>query len=617
MCGIIGEISENINVEKFIEMRDTLIHRGPDDEGIYLDDSKKVIFGHRRLSIIDLSILGKQPMTNEDGTVWITFNGEIYNFKELRIELKQLNHVFRSQSDTEVIIHGYEEWGIRIVEKLRGMFAFGIWDKKASRLFLARDRIGIKPLYYYYHKNRFIFASELKAIIKDESIKRELNPKAVECYFYKGYIPSPYSIWQNISKLPPGHYLIFENDNINIQKYWDLTIDNKEYSEEDIISQIEKLLMESINLRLISDVPLGILLSGGIDSSTILALASLIKEDLLSFSIGFEPMKFSELKYAKRVAEHLKVKNIRKKLSKSNLDANLNKIIYYYDEPFSISSVFPTFLLMQMASKRLKVVLSGDGGDELFAGYKWYSIYEKYRKYSFLHFLPNFILKLIDYIPENNNKKLRYIKKRLKILSSTNFKRYSLISDTYFPIEDFNKLFNKNYLRLLSKVDFLQEHFISGINNIKEIMMLDIKTFLVDHILVKIDRASMANSLEVRVPFLDHALINYILSLKYSLIYKNHEKKYLLKKIAKKYLPYEIITKPKKGFSAPIEELGFLDKYLYILNKSKACEDGILNSDYIRQLRNNVKNNKLKIWSLIIFELWYLKWKKGIDVIFQ
>lgn len=611
MCGIIGIISsKKINMDKLIRMRDTLIHRGPDDEGIYLNTEKNVALGHRRLSIIDLSKSGKQPMSNEDGTIWITLNGEIYNYKEIKEVLLKFGHKFHSLTDTEVIIHGYEEWGIKILEHLRGMFAFGIWDENKKELILVRDRLGIKPLYYYYDNEKFIFASEIKGIVEDETIPRKINPQALKYYLKYTYIPAPYSIWENIYKLTPAHYLILKNNKITVKKYWNFKLSNRKVKDKILIKNIEKILKESVEYRFVSDVPVGILLSGGLDSSIITALGSEIKKELLSFSIGFELEEYSELKYARIVSNKFKTKSIEKILDSRKMKSLLDKILYYYDEPLGVSSVFPTFLLMEAASQCVKVTLSGDGGDEVFAGYTWYYDYIKNQKYYFHSslFKPLYYL-TSKFFGKINNKILKIVFKKLKYFSLNEFDRYRMLTTPRFEESEIKNLFNNNFLINCKNDNILLNYAKKGLRNIKDLQIFDMNTFLVDSILVKVDRASMAHSLEVRVPFLDHLLIEYIMTLSPNIIFKNYEKKHILKKFANKLLPYQIIYRKKKGFSAPIQILGIIDDNLHVLRNPHTVKDGILNIKAINKLIQNKEENYAKLWLLILFELWYRKWK--------
>jgi len=611
MCGIIGEISiEKIDIEKFIEMRDELKHRGPDDAGLYVNEKGNVALGHRRLSIIDLTSSGRQPMTNEDNNLWLTFNGEIYNYRELREELIK-SHEFKSKTDSEVIIHAYEQWGVDSLKKLRGMFAFAIWDKKTNKLFLTRDRIGIKPLYYYFDNNKFIFSSELKSIIKDKKIRRKINPTALKYYFTYRYIPSPYSIWQGIYKLPPAHYLIYENNKYSIKRYWDLKLENKAPNVNLIVEDIQKLLENSINNHLISDVPVGVLLSGGLDSSIITAIGSKVKEDLLSFSIGFEPQKYSELQYSRMVSNKFKTKNTEKILSASKIPHLLDQILYYYDEPLGDSSVFPTFFLMETVSKEVKVTLSGDGGDEIFAGYNWYSDFDVYERFEVFSWIFKTAYSVISKLSDKfDNELLKILKYRLKRFSVDGLERYRMIMAPRFEESEIKELFSNRYYEKIDVDNIIENYAKNDPMNVKDLQLLDLHTFLVDDILVKVDRASMANSLEVRVPFLDHHVVEYVMSLDSKVLFKNKEKKYLLKKIATSLLPTDITYRKKKGFSAPIDKLGLIDDNIHVLNDPYSVKDGVLKQGFIDKLihcRNST--DRAKLWLLILFELWYRKWR--------
>ncbi len=614
MCGIIGEIStEKIDTEKFIQMRDELTHRGPDDAGLYINQEGNVALGHRRLSIIDLTSSGREPMSDEDDSVWLTFNGEIYNHRELREELIKKGHRFKSRTDAEVIIHSYQEWGIDSLKKLRGMFAFAIWDEKTNRLFLARDRIGIKPLYYYAGDKRFVFSSELKGIIKDVNIERRINPTALRYYLIYRYIPAPYSIWQGIYKLLPAHYLIYEQNQYTVKKYWDIEVDNNTPEPGSIIKNIEKLLEDCIDHHLISDVPVGVLLSGGLDSSIVTAMGSKLKENLLTYSIGFEPEEYSELQYARMVNSKFRTKSTERILSSIDMPRLLEKILYHYDEPLGDSSVFPTFLLMETVSKEVKVALSGDGGDETFAGYNWYSDYDNYRKFDSLSRIFKAAYSMVSKLSDNwNNKRLMGLKNRLKLCSAHGLERYRLIMSPRFEENEIKELFSSDYYEQTNTDNILEEYAGNNPMTVKELQRLDLRTFLVDDILVKVDRASMANSLEVRVPFLDHYIVEYVMSLDSKVIFNKRVKKYLLKKMATSLLPPEIINRSKKGFSAPIDELGVIEDHINVLKDSYAVKDGILQKEFIDKfIHSNDIYVRAKLWLLILFELWYRKWRVG------
>lgn len=612
MCGIIGEISiERIDIENFVQMRDELKHRGPDDAGLYVNEKGNVALGHRRLSIIDLTSSGRQPMTNEDNNLWLTFNGEIYNYRELREELIKRGHEFRSKTDSEVIIHGYEQWGVNFLEKLRGMFAFAIWEEKTNKLFLARDRIGIKPLYYYFDNNRFIFSSEIKGIIKDKKIERKINPTALKYYFIYRYIPAPYSIWENVYKLPPAHYLIYEKNEYSINRYWDLKLENNATDESLIAKDIQELLENSINYHLISDVPVGVLLSGGLDSSTITAIGSKLKKNLSTYSIGFEPQEYSELQYSRLVATKFKTKNTEKILSSSEIPHLLERILYYYDEPLGDSSIFPTFLLMETVSKEVKVALSGDGGDEIFAGYNWYSDFDFYRRFEIFSRIFKKAYSVTSNISDNFDIKLfDILKYRLRPFLTERLERYRVIMAPRFEESEIEKLFNRDYYEKINTDNVIEKYTKNDLISVKDLQFLDLHTFLVDDILVKVDRASMANSLEVRVPFLDHHIVEYVMSLAPEVIFKNKEKKYLLKIIATALLPPDIIHRKKKGFSAPLDKLGLIDDNIHVLKNSYAVKDGILKQRFIDKLIHlRSATDRAKLWLLILFELWYRKWR--------
>ena len=490
------------------------------------------------------------------------------------------------------------------------MFAFGIWDDRKKVLFLARDRIGIKPLYYYKGEDKFIFASELKAIVEDKTIPRKINPTALMYFLMNTYIPSPYSIWENIYKLPPGHYLIFNKNHFKIRKYWNLKLMDKKVDERIYINKIRDLLKKSIEYRFISDVPVGILLSGGLDSSTITAIGSKIKKELSTFSIGFEPEEYSELKYARIVAEKFKTRSIEKVLNLQRMKGLMDKVLYHYDEPLGVSSIFPTLLLMETASKNVKVSISGDGGDEVFAGYIYYSEFLNYNRFNFLYGVSKLIFSILSKIFKSpENRFLKIFMRKLKHLSFNEFDRYRSLITPRFERSELKSLFCKDFLEKCKEEDLFKNYAKNGLKNIKDLQYFDIKTFLVDSILVKVDRASMAYSLEVRVPLLDHILLEYVFSLNKRIIFKNHEKKYILKKISKNILPYEIIHRKKKGFSAPLVDLGFFDEYLYVLKDPFMVRDNILNKKYIDKLIHSKYIDYAKLWLLILFELWYRKWK--------
>ncbi len=609
MCGIIGEVARDpLNVRTFQQMRDELSHRGPDGEGLYLNDSETVALGHRRLSIIDLSSAGDQPMPNEDESIWLVFNGEIYNYKDLRSQLEDAGHDFRSETDSEVIVHGYEEWGTNCVERLRGMFAFGIWDESRDRLFLARDRLGIKPLYYFQCDGRFIFASELKGILSDKSIDRNIDPVGLRHYLRYRYISAPYTIWENIRKLKPGCTLVFENGESTIEQYWnpyDYVDDGG--NEEVALREIERRLEDAVESHLTSDVPIGVLLSGGLDSSIVSALASRVSNGLSAFSLGFDTDSDDELSHAAKVAETFDLNHHTENLSATGLDELLDEILYYYDEPLSDSSVFPTYLLMQEVSDNVKVALSGDGGDEIFAGYTWYETYLQYQRLRPMDQILGIIGQTtFDLGKRLDSSLLNAVSRRFLPFSRSRIDRYQQIMHPPFDDDELDGLLTDEYV--VANPDDVPARHCNGELDVKDMQLLDMNTFMVDDILTKVDRASMAHSLEVRVPLLDHKLAQYMLSLDSNLVYKNGEKKHLLKKIGRNVLPSSIIDREKSGFGAPLSELGFVDRYKHILHDSEAARDGVFDSEEL----SNVADSGIayhKLVRLILFELWYRRWK--------
>ncbi len=622
MCGIAGILDIKRPPEKgsLQSMINVMSHRGPDGEGVYINGP--VALGHRRLSIIDLDT-GAQPMSNEDGSIWITYNGEIYNFKNLRQDLQNKGHRFKTKSDTETIIHAYEEYGYDCVKKLRGMFSFGIWDAKKTCLFLARDRLGKKPLYYYYDDHRFVFASEIKAIISDRNIKRDIDLSAVSDYFTYQYIPFPKTIFQHIYKLPPGHYMNVRPAgsssvlSIHTSQYWDVHY-KPEYnrSENEWVEGLREKLAESVKMRLISDVPLGAFLSGGMDSSSIVALMTKCSGGpVKTFSIGFDDKNYNELKYARRVAEHFKSDH-HEMIVKPDAVEVLPKLAWEFDEPFADSSAIPTYYVSKMARECITVVLSGDGGDETFAGYSRYAGAFNYKK---IDILPPSVKKAVfggvsSVMPQGMKGK-----GLLRHLSESEFKRYagmitqdepgyleSLLSgDAKKKVEpDNNYLFFKQFFDRYPDNDYLSK-----------IQYLDTKTYLAEDILTKVDRASMLCSLETRAPLLDHELIEFSAKIPHNLKLNNGTKKYIFKKAMEDSLPAEILNREKMGFSMPLSSWfkGDLSSYSRDILLDRKCIDrGLFSKKGIEALLNSHRKKgrdlSPKIWALLFFEHWCRNW---------
>jgi len=593
MCGIAGIFSKNkaVKEQECRKILDSIKHRGPDGQGCYIYNN--IFLGHNRLSIQDLSENGKQPMWDKDGKIGIVFNGEIYNFSEIKKELNE--YEFKSKTDTEVIIYAYKKWGLKkAIDKFNGMFSFCIYDKRINKAFLVRDRIGIKPLVYYQDSENIIFASELKAILKSSIINKVINKKSLADFFVYRYVASPRTIFNNIYKLEAGHFLELNLTDFTLKNncYWELKPIKQNYTEEEVLKRINNLIKDSIKLRLISDTPVGSFLSGGIDSSLITSLMRKEK-DIEAFSIDLRPTKYSEIKFARHLAENNNIRLKSKKVEKKIFRKNFDNILSYYDEPFADSSLVPTFLLCKtVADHGYKCVLSGDGADELFYGYKWYQIFNKLYKMKYLRHLPLSTLKLIDSITNIN---------LFSLLKSEGSEIYRKIMFDRYDIEEVNKLFNLN-LELNNDYMYKEKMNNKKITS-KNINYLDLKSFLVDDILYKVDIASMANSLEVRVPFLDHRLVELVFSLKLKLLYKNKDKKYLLKKIASKYIPEKNINRKKKGFSAPTAEWINQNAYNELL-QGNVVKHSLISKNKMTSFLKNEKSQG-KLWQMLVFEKWF------------
>lgn len=604
MCGIFGFIGPGFEYLPS-EITSLLSHRGPDAFGTYQDKHNEVFFAHNRLSIIDLSTFGQQPMCNENKTIWLTYNGEIYNFAEIREKLIKRGHIFRSQTDSEVIIHAYEEWDTECLNRFNGMFAFGLWDKNKKQLFLVRDRLGIKPLYYAQLSKGFAFASEPKSIISLPFYNKKIHYPALLSYLIYRYIAEDNSIWEGIKKLKPGHYALynFEKKKFAITQYWQIPIHQKKWSEHNAIDRLEELLSSSVRYRLIGDVPMGIFLSGGIDSSSITLEASKFSPQIKTFCIGFKDTARSELKDARLVADLLATTHYEDVISTENFIPILKKIFYYFDEPLGDSSIIPTYLLCREAKKYVTVALSGDGADELFGGYNWYTLFKKYRPFGFLsallgplsHFLP-----ITGFFSHFTHPKWN------------EFHLYRSLTSPRFEITEIKKLFpsipeddypiTENYL--------LKTYHKTELEPIKRWQYIDALTFMTDDILVKIDRTAMANSLEVRVPFLDHRMVEFSFSLPDDLCLKNSQKKYLLKKYLGDKIPKFILNKPKQGFSCPVSKFWPHNKMIKSVNIGRLLKNGILSRDAWKELEqnSNIPQWQAKIFLIAMLEGWCEKW---------
>ena len=584
-----------------------IAHRGPDDEGFYCDG--EVGLGMRRLSIIDLHS-GRQPVRNEDGSVWVVFNGEIYNFQELRQQLESRGHAFITRTDTEVIVHLYEEYGRRCVEHLRGMFAFALWDGRRKLLLLARDRIGIKPLYFAEAGGRILFASELKSILQLPDVERELNWSAVSHLFTFLTTPPAESIIEGVHKLEPGHLLTAGPGRAPvIERYWSLEF-TPEYGRDEgyFVDRVRELLAESVQLHMMSDVPVGAFLSGGIDSSAIVATAAkLSPHPLQTFSIGFKEPDYNELGHAGVVAAQCGTDHHELTLGPDALD-QMEDLAWHLDEPFGDSSAIPTYMVSKLASQKVKVVLSGDGGDELFGGYGKYVVEQRERRARFLPAAARGLLGRIGRAIPDGTRGRNFLRHH----SLPAAQRY-LDASTLFRHDEMQKLFLPEFSTLLAPFDPWRSkaaYLESGGNWLSSLQELDINNYLPLDILTKVDRMSMAHSIETRVPLLDHKLVEFAATIPPEMNLRGGTTKYILKRAMRGILPDRIIDRPKQGFAIPLGYWfrGKLGSYVRdLLLGEQGRRRGFFHQPYIESLlarHERGQNLDLQLWTLISFELW-------------
>jgi asparagine synthase (glutamine-hydrolysing) len=556
MCAIVGKVRRHGDIDRdaLVRVRDTMVHRGPDDAGIFINAQGNLGLAHRRLSIIDLSANGHQPMTNEDESIWLVFNGEIYNFRELKLLLEAAGHVFRSNTDSEVIIHAYEQWGINSVERLRGMFAYALWDEPRQSLFLARDRLGIKPLFYWQRDGDLTFASELKAIRADMKTSLPLDQSAIYDFFTYGYIPTPKTIYRDVCKLPPGHFAVYQGARLELHQYWDAPFCARSgISEADAIGMVREKLTEATALHLIADVPVGVLLSGGIDSSTVCALsAEKVSGPLHTFCIGFDVAEHSETAFARIVADRYATKHHELTVTNEMAAALRKKVVAMYDEPFADGSAMPTFCVSELARRNVKVAISGEGGDEVFGGYTWYL---DWLRFAFADLLPESMRRLLKLSATSLPAGFKG-KWPLQMASLDAIERYVKLMSGLLR-EEKRTLLAPEFCRQFDGYDdywHFRKFWREDLDPLSRLQYLDIKTYLNDDILTKLDRASMAVSLEARVPLLDHELLETVLTLPLSIRNPKAQAKYLFKRAVADLLPTEILTRRKKGFSVPFYE---------------------------------------------------------------
>ena len=611
MCGICGFISKrNISTQCLVEMNNTMWHRGPDDAGVTMiqNGTYSVGLAHRRLSILDLTGAGHQPMLSQDGMIYVVFNGEIYNYKQLKKELS--DYEYKSTCDTEIIIAAYLKWGIKAIEKFNGMFAIGLYDKRIDKLFLCRDRIGKKPLYYWLDDDNIVFASELKPIMKSPGFVPILNKKVIGKFLFYQYIPDPQTIFENVYKVRPGEIVSVSQGLIEKHKYWSVNEAEISISYGDAKLQLKKLLLESCRMRMIADVPVGVFLSGGIDSSLVAALAQSINGNIKTFSIGFNEEKYNEAKYAKDVAIHLGTNHKELYLDENAMYEFVEELPRYYDEPFADSSQIATMAVSKLSREDVTVAISGDGGDELFCGYSAYLDILTNRKRVIK---ADFLKKVLDTTGLKSCKTLRkVIPNNLKMFVDTYHKELG----TTFWLGFYEQLFGYLLNNEIS-TDLSFEKVANTDNEIFNQMLLDQVTYLPGDILCKVDRASMRYSQEVRSPLLDYRIIEFANSLPFEYKYNGVQKR-ILKDLLYGYVPRELLERPKRGFAVPVEKWlknKFKDKVRTYADVNRLKKQGIFDPNAMNMFINNYFNetddrqfghlDKTKIvWSFYILQDW-------------
>jgi asparagine synthase (glutamine-hydrolysing) len=631
MCGLVGFVSNQQQNNDLDNMLEVLSYRGPDDSGVLVEpiEDSFVHLGQNRLSIQDTSKKGHQPFISDCGLYVLVFNGEVYNFKDIRVELESLGQLFISCSDTEVILYAFKQWGIACLDKFIGMFAFAILDKHKQQLTVVRDRAGVKPLYYYNKDNDFAFASELKSFHQLPSFKKKLNISVLSYYFQFGYIPAPHSIFENTHKLMPGHYLQYDltNNSFEITQYWDVSDHyqkakfNKD--ESTITTELEELMTDAVNLRMVSDVPVGVFLSGGYDSTLVTALLAQDKSrELHTFTIGFEDKKYNEAEQAKAIAKHFNTDHTEYYVSNQDMLDKIEILPYHYDEPFADSSSIPTMIVAELAKKDVTVALSADGGDESFCGYSKYFMLKRFESTFNSALKKGSIKGLLNLFNEKQAERFNgWLPKKYQATNIqdkyTKFKRaigsHSLSemfcnASSYLDSNDVNR-FLKLDSNLLGQFEFKDE--LSFMDNM---MLTDYKTFMVDDVLTKVDRATMSVSLEGREPLLDHRIIEFMARVPLDVKYKNKQGKYLARQILYKHIPQVLIDKPKAGFQIPLVDWMLTDLKPLIDKHLEASQLDSEIFDVLEVLRikeafysgDTMKVNTL--WFILMFQMWRERW---------
>ena len=622
MCGITGAVwtapEKEIDALTLDRMTDSLAHRGPDGRGTHRNELEGFAFGHRRLSIIDLAG-GHQPMSNAAGNIWVTFNGEIYNYRELRAELQADGYVFQTDSDTETIVYLYEKLGDRLLHRLRGMFAFGIWDARHGRLFMARDRVGQKPLVYSQESNRLIFASEIKSLLQVPGIKRQVNASSLDSYLTLGYVPHPNTMFEGIHKLPPGHCATYADGKLQVERYWRPDFNSIIHDDiETVQGRLKDTLSDSVRLRLRSDVPLGAFLSGGIDSTTIVGMMQKhLSSPAKTYTIGFQVSGFDESSHAQQAANYLKTDHHLLEVKSESIDL-LNDLVWHFDEPFADCSSISTWHVAAMTREHVTVALTGDGGDELFGGYPRYETVHRLRHFDAI---PSWIRKLLTNIPlassHSQERSLwRKICFRQQILRSSPARRY-VNWMANFNQQQRQSLYSDSFRQEISDSDpslFLVDAFdrSKARNDAHQAMLTDFQTYLPCDLLTKVDVTSMAHGLECRSPFLDHEFVELAMAIPHAMLTQGENVKPLLNETFSEFIPPPIRSRDKMGFRVPLDEW-FRGPYhqfaVDMLLSEKALDRGYFRRSAIEQLldehQSGTWNHGDRIWSLLFLECWH------------
>jgi asparagine synthase (glutamine-hydrolysing) len=612
MCGINGYFSptKKYNSSHIKAMNVSMAHRGPDAQGVFTDDL--VGLGHLRLSILDLSDSANQPMTSTSGRYIISYNGEVYNFKEVRDELKKLNpnFHFKTNSDTEVLLEAFEVWGSEMIQKFNGMFAIAIYDTYKNGLYLFRDRLGIKPIYYMWDGSNFLFASELKALKKIDGIKLSIDKEAINLFLHLGYIPQPHSIYKEIKKFPSGSYAAITENKFDIISYWEAASKIKKEVLSDEVEakkKLKELLISSVEYRLISDVPFGTFLSGGVDSSLVTAIAqSVTSLPVKTFSIGFKEAKNNESGYARAVANHLKTQHTEFTVTEDDAKAIVPNLMNIYDEPYADSSSIPTLMVSELARKKVTMTLSGDGGDELFMGYGAYNWSNKLNN-TWLKYFHN----PIAFVLKHGDSRKQRVAELLNYDKNVNLPAHIFSQEQYmFSSREIKKITTQNFY-YKTEINYIKNKE-RKLSSAEEQAFFDLNYYLKDDLLVKVDRATMHHSLETRVPLIDYRIVEFALNLDENLKQKNGIQKYLLKQVLYDYVPKEIFDRPKWGFSIPLNQwlkndLKYLiDKYL---NVSVVEQYGVIQFEwvdyYVKQFLNGKEYYYNRVWLLIVLHQWF------------